>query len=63
MTRGSIRDTEPAYVFEDRQSMTGTSSGLAMMAALRPRSSPARERAIRYAEWQCGLFNEVRFDP
>ncbi|HET9848454.1 MAG TPA: hypothetical protein VFR68_07865 [Candidatus Dormibacteraeota bacterium] len=67
MTRTSKPDTEPAYVFEDRQSpddwhvqWTDDNGGCEMAIFSGPR---ARERAISYAERQYGSFEEVRFDP
>jgi hypothetical protein len=59
--------TEPAYVFEDRQSpddwhvqWTGDDGGMEVAIFSGPN---ARERAIHYAERQYGIFEEVRLDP
>lgn len=58
---------EPAYLFEDRQSPNDwhvqwidDDGGMEVAIFSGPR---ARERAIRYAERQYGLFEEIHFDP
>ena len=66
MTRMSQPDTEPAYLFEDRQSpgdwhvqWTDDGGGLEMAIFSGPR---ARDRASMFAERCYGGYEEVRID-
>jgi hypothetical protein len=59
--------TEPAYLFEDRQSpddwhvqWSDDQGGMEVTIFNGPR---AHERAIRYAEREYGSFEKVHFDP